>query len=268
MWLQKFKHLKTSITKLCVAATEQSKLVFLWLKSNSKHVLISNKIVLSFMLIVFLIFIGLAMPLLPVDTVEITNNVYYSTAELSPLLEIQHENTSSLLNIFSSYRKLEKLQFVESVRVSYSLLGKLSFEIKENYPIAKIKFMDTNFYIDTYGRVISSSVEEEFNVPQILNMSVSSISKKSSQVIPTTEMSLINTICNSLIKVDFISHVSSIDVSDIKNVRLVVSKLQVLLGTIDSTEEKIQWLSKISQNHSSGYLDLTHVPQGISTIYP
>lgn len=268
MWLQNFKHLKIAITKFHIAVTEQSKVLFSWLKSNLKHVLMPNKMILYFVLSVSLVFVALTAPILPVETVEVTNNIYYSNQDIYSLLEIHPADRSSLLNVLSSYRKLGNLQFVDSVRVSYSLLGKLSFEINENYPIAKIKFMDSNFYIDTYGCVISVSTEDQYSVPQILNMPISSISLNSNKSIPPTEMSLINTICKSLLKTNLINQVSSIDVSDIKNIRLSISKLQVLLGTIDSSDEKIRWLSKISPSHSSGYLDLTHVPQGISTIYP
>lgn len=234
---------------------------------KGKKITNNKKFIIGFILAGGLFFLG-SVPLIPTEQILLSGNAFYESDELLQSANIPTSTAISLFEIGRIKYRLTHIPFIENVHVSYSPIGTLKFNLIENYPIAHFNFLETRFYINSEGVVVDVSPEEIYTTPEIFGVSINYISKGEKLPISPVQLEVLKSISDEIFRNGVEGSVSLVDISDIENIRLSCGELEVLIGTIDMIDEKIKWLTEVSKKHTSGYLDLTQIHKGLSTIHP
>ena len=235
---------------------------------KTKERFIAKKSIIAGGGIVLVISTLLLIPGIPTKQILIEGTAFYDNKKLASTIGLSSSPESlSIAEVFSLRSKLLSNEYISRVSIKYSPIGTLVFSITEDYPVGYIEFLNEKFYIDQTGTVLESS-KTEYRVPEIFGVSLEYISAGAKIPFTPVQLSILKAVSSELLKYDLDDVVELVDVSDVEKIRFTCGELEVLVGTIDIIETKMEWLVEIYQTHTSGYLDLTQVDKGVSTIHP
>ena len=218
--------------------------------------------VLSLMVVLFIM-----SPFFAVKNINVTEMERFSQSEILEKAQLEKGDNILFLSPRKIARTLEKDTHFESVEVSRQFPDTVDIEIKERRVRGYVPYMGSYLYIDEYGRVleISSSYIKQLPIVEGLEFDRFTIGEK----IDADNYEAFNVmviIAQMMTKYDLLDNVVRIDVSDTNNIVAHVKKIEVNLGDISNSDQKIRAMGEIIKQipeGDRGTLDLSDVTKPI-----
>lgn len=185
------------------------------------------------------------MPICYIQSIEVTNNKYYSAEEIIETSGIEKKHLLDLA-YFAATDKLMTLPYLEKVTIKYQFPGKVIIDLVEKAPFAYVQFKGTYLCLNEQGQVIEQSQEKYHEVPIIDGLKFNSF--KNTETLPILNQDNWLTaveVVNRLEKYDYVDKINEIDVHNIEEIHLYVDKLDVIMGDIGDFDKKIEVLIQI-----------------------
>lgn len=192
-----------------------------------------------------LVLLFFMMPICYIQSIEVTNNKYYSAEEIIETSGIEKKHLLDLA-YFAATDKLMTLPYLEKVTIKYQFPGKVIIDLVEKAPFAYVRFKGTYLCLNEQGQVIEQSQEKYHEVPIIDGLKFNSF--KNAETLPILNQDHWLTaveVVNRLEKYDYADKINEIDVHNIEEIHLYVDKLDVIMGDIGDFDKKIEVLIQI-----------------------
>ena len=192
-----------------------------------------------------LVLLFFMMPICYIQSIEVTNNKYYSAEEIIETSGIEKKHLLDLA-YFAATDKLMTLPYLEKVTIKYQFPGKVIINLVEKAPFAYVRFKGTYLCLNEQGQVIEQSQEKYHEVPIIDGLKFNSF--KNAETLPILNQDHWLTaveVVNRLEKYDYADKINEIDVHNIEEIHLYVDKLDVIMGDIGDFDKKIEVLIQI-----------------------
>lgn len=218
-----------------------------------------------------------------VEGVNVSGNTLYSANQIMEASGIQKgDYLLSLSKAKISSRIMQKLPFIKSVRIEFTLPGTVSIEVEELAVTYAIEATDETWWlVDCNGKVIekinagdasthTKILGIKLNNPKVANKAVAQEptpqTDDQGQVIPVTvkgseRLAMALRILQELEKNNILGEAASVDVTNMGSLEIWYAKqYQIKLGNSDDLEKKVQMIKgAIDQmgDYRSGVLDVT-----------
>jgi cell division protein FtsQ len=200
-----------------------------------------------------------------IDTIEVKNEngTTLSKEDILKIVDIEVGNNIFKFDKRKALDKLEKNQYIASVKINRILPNKVEFVLNERKTICMLKVMDSYVCVDSLGYVYKISAIPE-NVPVIVGTSTEINSELIEKVqiqgqaikLNDEDVSKIN-ICDKIWEVakqvDVLGFISSVDISNTNDIKLMLDSEGKIAHIGDSTNlnAKIGYI-KISMEKDPG----------------
>lgn len=212
------------------------------------------------------------MPIFRVQTIEVTNNRYYSKSEIIETSGIQKGQHIFDLSASTAKQQLSKLPYIAQVHISRKFPNKVKINVVEKAPYVYTKFKGNYLCLNEQGQVIEQSQEKYHPVPTVSGLYFERF--KVGETLPILNQDnwfILQEIMEILTKYDYITKVKEVDVTNIEEIHLYIDKLDVIMGDIGEFNKKIEVLIQTYEvkGYSVGKLDISTWPKtGSATLRP
>lgn len=209
------------------------------------------------------------MPICYIESVEVINNNYYSEEEILKAAQIKRQHFLDW-NFISAKRGIKDLPYINDVRLKYHFPGKIQINVSEKVPFAYVDFKGTYLCINEQAQVIEQTQEHYQEIPMIEGLEIESF--KSMQTLPIKNQDtwlVAQAIVKELVEHNYGHKVSRIDVHNLQEIHLYVDKLDVIIGSIDYFDDKIEVLKQVHDKHgyTMGQLNLSVINTKLKAAY-
>lgn len=204
-----------------------------------KKILFISLSVISFSILIFAF-----SPAFQIRRVVLNNGVSISESDVCKVISPIDKNIF-LFNTKSAKEKLLTNPLIESVHFKRILPDELEITLSERTPVFYIKYMDNTFLlIDEKGRVLSVSETSERNLPFVSGLQYDTFILGKELKLDNSVLEIAVQISILITRYEITEHVT-IDVSNLKELRLLVNQLDVVLGDSSMLNDKISTLKAI-----------------------
>lgn len=249
---------------------EENKNVLSFHKAVKKR---RRKLTVKFMTLLLVIVLAVSgimfSPIFAIKNIEITKLNKYTEAEICSITGLSKGMNLFAFNRLSAAKKLktipgkknQKNPYIEDVKISIELPDTIKFNIKERKVRGYVPYMGSYLYIDEYGRVLDVQTAYTEPLPLVKGLDFSEGFRKGEllKVKNQESFDVIVKIAQLMTKYELLDIVVEVDVSDPSNIKARVNKVDVLLGDVSDSDEKIRTMAEIIRNMpegSRGSLDL------------
>ncbi len=199
------------------------------------------------------------MPICYVQSVEVSNNRYYTEEEI---IEASGLGNKHLLDLayFSAKERLLELPYIGKVNIKHKFPGKIFIDIVEKAPYVYVKFKGDFLCLNEQGQVIEQSQEKYHEIPVIDGLKFESFTvTETLPILNQDNWFTAQEVMTKLIKYDYVDKIIEIDVHNIEEIHLYVDKLDVIMGDIGDFDKKIEVLIQVYDvnKYSMGELDIS-----------
>lgn len=207
-------------------------------------------------ILVILLAGGFAVGSLQVKKVNISGNVYYSTAEIEELIFQDELDRNPLVIWFrQAAGRMEAIPFVEKYTITIKSLSEADVIVYEKNMVGYVEFLGNYLYFDRDGTVVESSQEHYLDVPQVTGLDMDSVVL--SETLPVSDTSVFQTLLTLTQYLSMktivwegaeqsLNHlVERINFDSAGNVSCYVGDIIVLLGNKNMLEGKLQEMADI-----------------------
>ena len=202
-------------------------------------------------------------PFFSIKTINVTDMERYGRDEILQMAGINEGKNIFLFSAIKSSKTLEQNTYFEKVKIKRTLPNTVSIDIKERRVRGYVPYMGSYLYIDEYGRVleISSGFTKKLPVVEGLKFDSFTIGEK----IDANNLDAFNVmviIAQMMTKYELLDTVVKIDVSNTQNIKAYVNKIEVNLGDISNSDQKIRTMAEIVKKipeGDRGTLDLSDI---------
>ena len=133
-----------------------------------------SRIIIS-LTIVFLLIIMMFTPVFQIKEIKVLNNVRVDTETVLKVSGISEGDNIFRINKIKANRQLEKMPFVESVKIKRHIPSKIEIILNENTECAFIKFMGNYIGIDMNGKILEILQSDDgIELPVVTGISLKS----------------------------------------------------------------------------------------------
>ncbi|MBE6022700.1 MAG: FtsQ-type POTRA domain-containing protein [Cellulosilyticum sp.] len=199
------------------------------------------------------------MPICYVQSIEVTNNRYYSEDEIIKVSGIEKKHLLDLAYLSSQDRLLE-LPYIANAELSYKFPGKIVIDLVEKAPYVYVKFKGNYLCLNEQGQVIEQSQEKYHEIPVVDGLKFEKFTLEETLPILNEEHWFVaQEVMTELIKCEYVDKIKEIDVHNIEEIHLYVDKLDVIMGDIGDFDKKIEVLIQAYEvkGFAMGELDIS-----------
>ena len=199
------------------------------------------------------------MPICYVQSVEVSNNKYYTDEEIIEASGIENKHLLDLA-YFSAKNRLLDLAYIGKVNIHYKFPGKIVIDVVEKAPFAYVKFKGDFLCLNEQGQVIEQSQEKYHEIPVIDGLKFESFTvSETLPILNQDDWFVAQEVMTELIKYNYVDKVIEMDVHNIEEIHLYVDKLDVIMGDIGDFDKKIEVLIQVYEveGYSMGELDIS-----------
>ena len=224
------------------------------------------KIAAAFAIISFLVVIFMFSPLFYLQEVIISGYNTVSTTEIRERLEVGNTTNLLLFNANNARSRIMENLYISDVSFTRRMPGRLYVHIRERRLAAYIEHTPGSFlYIDEHGRVLEVRPFTSGLLPKVTGLNFTSFTLGEILYVPDNAAFNIVTQYAQLIYRHGLSEmVSSIDVSDTQNTRILIGYVEFNVGGLRDAEEKIGIITGIMNEmpeaeRARGFVDLRDI---------
>jgi len=232
---------------------DEQKLVYYSPKNKKEKRRLSSKAVLFAAVAAVMAVLFIMSPFFDIKSIEVSEMERYTKDEILDMAGIHEGENIFSFSAFKRAGDMEKNTYFADVKIKRELPGKISIEIEERKVRGYVPYMGSYLYIDEYGRVleISTGFTKQLPVVDGLKFDSFTIGEK----IDADNYEAFNVmviIAQMMTKYELLDTVLKIDVSDTKNIKAFVNKIEVNLGDISNSDQKIRTMAEIIKKIPEG----------------
>jgi len=242
---------------------DNRKLQFYRKKEDKTEKKIPSKALLFVSMVAVMAALFIMSPFFRIESINVTDMERYTKAEILEMADLSEGDNILFFSSLKMASELEKNTYFEEVKVHRDFPHGVNIEIKERRVRGYVPYMGSYLYIDEYGRVleISSGYTKQLPIVEGLEFDRFTIGEK----IDADNYEAFNVMvimAQMMTKYDLLDNVLRIDVSDTQNIVAHVKKIEVNLGDISNSDQKIRTMGEIIKQipeGDRGTLDLSDI---------
>ena len=222
-----------------------------------------KSILMAACLVVGLIIVSLFTPIYNVESIIVEGNSSVSEKTITDASGIKTGESIFKVNIPEVKKRLSKVAFVDSARVSYVLPDRIKIVVKEREESAYISFIGNYIGIDDTGKILEVKQKaEDVSRPVVYGLTIENF-EIGSTIYTENEKgkNILYNILNQININDIGNKIKSIDVNDDDNIRLTLKNdIEVKLGNMNNIKYKMAYLKSVIEeikDLKGGVVDIT-----------
>jgi len=236
-------------------------------QNSEKKQKVSSKTLLFISVVAIMLALFIMSPFFRIESITVTDMERYSEAEILDMADIHEGDNILFFSSLLTASELEKNTYFEEVKIKRDFPHGVNIEIKERRVRGYVPYMGSYLYIDEYGRVleISSGYTKQLPIVEGLEFDRFTIGEK----IDADNYEAFNVMvimAQMMTKYELLDNVLRIDVSDTENIIAYVKKIEVNLGDVSNSDQKIRTMGEIIKQipeGDRGTLDLSDISKPI-----
>lgn len=206
-------------------------------------------------------------PLFAVKNIRNEGAVHFTTSQLCEKIGLSPGDNTIFFGKGRAARLLEKEPYIEKAKVSAKLPDTMIITVTERKVRGYVPYMGSYLYIDDVGRVLDVQDAYYEALPLVKGLSFGNFKK--GEVIPAENPEALDVmlqISQVMEKYELLDLVVEIDVSNPDDIYADVNQVQIHLGDMENSEQKIKIMAEIMKKipeKDRGTLDLSDLNKPI-----
>lgn len=224
------------------------------------------KMLFMLCLIVLLIFV-LTGPTFVIQTVHIQGNRNFSEEDIKTMLSI-NKKTNMLKFILDNYFYDDSnlTPYIDELNITIDFPNTLYINVNEREIVGYVPYLGTYLCIDKDGRVIDTENFLDRKIPIIAGLTFDGF--QVGEELETADESLnkdVVELIRHLVKYELIDDIIKIDISNRENIKMYTTKIEILIGTADELNKKINIITQVIKDKGDerGILDVKDLKKPI-----
>ena len=222
----------------------------------------NKKKIFIILLIIVLVLGGILFsPLFSIKTINVEGCEHFTEGEILEMAGLSENQNIFAFNARKARKNLKENTYIEDVTFDMNYPSEVNVTVKERKVRGYVPYMGSYLYIDEYGRVLDIREDMTEALPVVYGLDFSGFTL--GELLETNNeeaFDIIVKIAQLMTKYNLLDMVVNIDVSDTKNIKATVNKVEVTLGEITDIDQKIRTMTEIIKNipeKDRGTLDLS-----------
>ncbi|WP_352400998.1 FtsQ-type POTRA domain-containing protein [Anaerotignum sp.] len=221
---------------------------------------INSKYIIGFLLLVIVIAGILFSPLFAVKEIRSEGAEHFTTTELAAMISLSQGDNLILFGKSKAEKILEQDPYIAQAKLKAELPGTMVVEVKERKVRGYVPYMGAYLYIDEEGRVLETQNVYHDALPVVRGLNFDSFLL--GEVLPVENadaLQIVLQMSQMMKKYNLLDLVVEIDVTDPKDIYAYVNKVEIRLGDMADSDQKVRIMGEIVKTipkEDRGTLDL------------
>ncbi|MCJ7691233.1 MAG: FtsQ-type POTRA domain-containing protein [Clostridiaceae bacterium] len=235
------------------------------LNKRKKKKKVRNLMLLVIIMVSTLVTLCLKLPYFNITNVEIVGNVNVSNAKINELVSAHLNNNIFYASFVDSKKQIIKNPYILDVKIKKKLPNKILIEVEERVAVFYGKVKDTYYIIDNEGILLEKKSNiKDMNIVHLVGINLEKCKVGDVILIENRKIEAANDIANIIneyrkTKDNII--ISSVDISDVLDVKAFSGKMCIKFGTTEDLDNKfnkaINIISQPKYKATTGYVDVS-----------
>ncbi|MBK5241273.1 FtsQ-type POTRA domain-containing protein [Clostridium sp.] len=244
------------------------------LKKRKKKKKVRKLMLLVIIMVSTLVTLCLKLPYFNITNVEITGNINVSNAKINEQVSAHLNNNIFYASFEDSKKQIIENPYTLDVKIKKKLPNKILIEIEERVAVFYGKVNDIYYIIDNQGKLLEQrSNIKDMNIVNLVGLNLEKCKVGDAILSDDRKIEIANDIANIIndyrkTKDNII--ISSVDISDVLDVKAFSGKMCIKLGTSEDLENKfnraIIILSQPKYKAATGYVDVRYKANPVAFI--
>jgi len=228
---------------------------------------INPKYVIGFLLLV-IVFAGvLFSPLFAVKEIRSEGAEHFTTTDLSEMISLSQGDNLILFGKSKAKEILEQDPYIAEAKLKSELPDTMVIQVKERKVRGYVPYMGAYLYIDEEGRVLETQNAYHDALPLVRGLEFDSFLL--GEVLPVENkdsLLVVLQMSQMMKKYNLLDMVVEIDVTDSKDIYAYVNKVEIRLGDMKDSDQKVRIMGEIMRTipkEDRGTLDLRDLSKPI-----
>lgn len=228
---------------------------------------IPAKFVIGFLLLMILIAGVLFSPLFAVQEILSQGTERFTTGQLAEMISLSQGDNLVLFSKSKAEKTLEQDPYIADAKLSKSLPHSITIQVTERKARGYVPYMGAYLYIDEEGRVLETQSAFYETLPVVRGLRFDSFVL--GEVLPAENKEALLAVLQMsqmMKKYNLLDLVLEIDVSDTEDIYAYVNHVEIRLGSMHDSDQKIRILGEIVKTipeEDRGSLDLRDLSKPI-----